>query len=324
MFNRRFTDEELLHPNVTHFEKFALDLMRYQLSHNQVYASYYEMVKDRLQMPYCFLPIEAFKHHTIKTTQFDAEIVFSSSATGGMGQSYHHVKDIGIYHQAFVKGFEHVYGKPNQFVILALLPSYLEREGSSLVYMAAQLISATQHPLSGFYLNDFDALHQTLTQCMKQNRKVILLGVSYALLDFAERHPIHYPELIVMETGGMKGRKKEITRAALHNMLCKGFGTPAIHAEYGMTELLSQAYATQNGKFYPTPTLKIYITDIHDPFAPLPYGKAGRINVVDLANIYSCAFIQTSDIGVAHTDGSFEVLGRLDNSDLRGCSLMYA
>jgi hypothetical protein len=323
MENFSFNLDQLISPNVKNFDKLAIEVMKYQLKNNTVYAEYYDLVNNRLEIPYCFLPINFFKTHRIYSRYGIEEITFSSSATTGQGKSLHHVANVSLYQKSFINAFESQYGKADEYVILALLPSYLEREGSSLVYMIDWLIRESKHPLSGFYLNDFNKLAAQLKMAKVTQKKVILIGVSFALLDFAVAFPISFPELIIMETGGMKGRKKEITRSELHATLKKAFGVANIQSEYGMTEMLSQAYAIKDGLYMPAASLKVMITDTHDPFRVLPNGKTGIINVIDLANIYSCSFIQTSDIGITHSNGHFEILGRMDNSELRGCSLMH-
>jgi hypothetical protein len=300
--------------------------MQWQLQNNPLYAQYDKLVSSAPKhLPYRFLPIELFKYHTVKSGQFEAQMVFSSSSTSGMGQSFHHVADSSIYKWSIWNGFKAQYGDPAQYIFFALLPSYLERDGSSLVWMTNQLIQASAHPLSGFYLYNFNELYHNLLLAKREpNRRIFLLGVSFALLDFVAEFPIQLSDSIIMETGGMKGRSKELTRAELHQSLQSGFNTSSIHSEYGMTELLSQAYALKDGLFEPSSTMKVYITDIHDVYQPVPDGKAGLINIIDLCNVSSCGFIQTTDIGIKHHNGLFEVLGRLDHSDLRGCSLMYA
>jgi hypothetical protein len=323
MENFPFNLDEIISPNVMDFDKLAKEVMNYQLKNNPVYAEYYDLVKQRLLAEYCFLPIQFFKSHRVISAHLSEEISFSSSATGGFGKSQHHVVDLSLYEKSFSTAFESFYGKASDYIILALLPAYLERNGSSLVYMAEKLIAATGHELSGFYLYDFERLAANLLLAKESGKKVLLLGVSFALMDFAESFPISFPELIIMETGGMKGRKAEITRKELHSILMNSFHVSAIHSEYGMTEMLSQAYSSKDGMYTPAASLKIVITDAHDPFRLLPNGKSGIINVIDLTNVHSCSFIQTSDIGIVHDNGQFEVLGRMDNSELRGCSLMH-
>ena len=258
----------------------------------------------------------------MRAVQGKASTCFSSSATSGQGTSKHFVQDISLYQKSFRKGFALQYGEVKQWAILALLPSYLEREGSSLVYMMDDLIGQSNHPASGFYLNDFQALKQQLGELEKAKQPTLLLGVSFALLDFAEQFPMRVEHTIVMETGGMKGRRKELVREELHACLQKGFGVETIHSEYGMTELLSQAYSKGNGVFNCPPWMKVSARDINDPLSPAAAGKIGRLNIIDLANQESCAFIATDDLGRVYPDGSFEVLGRLDASDIRGCNLM--
>ncbi len=307
------------------FDELALDAFHYQYNNNDVYNEYCKLVgvldnntiKNLSQIP--FIPIEFFKNKSILLNQKKSEIIFESS---GETKSKHFVADIEIYKKSFFKGFELFYGDIETYCFLALLPSYLERENSSLVYMCKQLITTSKHKLSGFYLNEFDNLKQNLMQLKAQNQKTILLGATFALLDFVEEYSIDFPELIVMETGGMKGRRKEITRPEVHEYLKKSFRVSNIHSEYGMTEMLSQAYAKQDGKFESPPWVKVFTTEINDVFSKAQNAKNGIINVIDLANIYSCCFLKTSDIGKVFDDETFEVLGRLDNSDLRGCSLL--
>ena len=269
-----------------------------------------------------FLPVELFKSHKIFDARKVAKLIFSSSGTTGMEYSSHYVADEDLYKKSFTAGFNKFYGNPSEYCILALLPSYMEREGSSLVYMAKELISLSGHKDSGFYLNNYEELSEKLMALRNKNTKVLLLGVSFALIDLAERFPQNLSGLTIMETGGMKGRKKEITRAELHEILCTAFNVNEIHSEYGMTELFSQAYSKGKGIYTPPPWMKIIIKDPHDPVETLAIGKTGRINIIDLANRDSCSFIATSDLGKVYEDGSFEVLGRMDNSDLRGCNLM--
>jgi hypothetical protein len=306
-----------------------VQLFHYQVEHNEVYKHYcnhlrvdISSVDSVAQIP--FLPVSFFKTHSVQTGRYTPEVTYTSSATTGMIQSKHHVKDTNLYIQSFEKAFELFYGKPDQYAIVALLPNYSERGGSSLIVMADYLIRKSKHPASGFYLYNFEDLYNTLLQLQQSNTKILLLGVTFALLDFAERFPVALrPQDIIMETGGMKGRRKEMIRAEVHEQLRNAFGVKHIHSEYGMTELLSQGYSNGNGIFYTPPWLKIMISDSTDSLSLLSEGKSGLINVIDLANIHSCAFIQTADLGKLHPDGGFEVLGRLDQSDIRGCSLLY-
>jgi len=309
------------------FELIALELFRFQYENINIYGKFIDTldrnsqeIKSLNNIP--FLPAEFFKTHKILCEKKEAEIIFSSSGTTGMTSSKHYVADLSIYRKSFLQTFEIFYGKPSEYCILALLPSYLEREGSSLVYMADELIRLSKHKDSGFYLNNLEELSGKLKTLKKQNTKILLLGVSFALLDLAEKFPQDLKDITIMETGGMKGRKKEITREELHQVLQNAFHVNSVHSEYGMTELLSQAYSKAKGIYSPPPWMKILITDPHDPFETFAHGKSGRINIIDLANQYSCSFIATSDLGKVYEDGSFEVLGRMDYSDLRGCNLM--
>ena len=309
------------------FEAVALDIFQYQAAHVPLYEQFLKTLnvqssKVTALTDIPFLPIQFFRNHTIISNQKTTEIVFSSSGTTGAKTSSHHVAETAIYKKSFRQCFTQFYGPPSNYCVLALLPNYLQREGSSLVYMAHDLISQSRHPLSGFYLNNYEALAQQLQFLRAQQQPTLLLGVTYALLDLAEQFPIHFPELTVMETGGMKGERKEIVREQVHNILRNAFGVNHIHSEYGMTELLSQAYSKRDGLYKTPPWMKILIREINDPYHYLNANETGGINVIDLANIYSCSFIATQDLGKLHTNGSFEVLGRFDNSDLRGCNLM--
>lgn len=310
------------------FNKTALELFCFQFETNPLYREFAaqlnrtpENVKRLEHIP--FLPIEFFKTHKVvcKDTGVYDE-VFLSSGTTGMEQSRHLVKDINYYIHSFEKSFRHFIGNPEEMVIMALLPSYLERKGSSLIYMMDYLIKKSPYAESGFYLNNIDELALHLKRLDSGGQKVLLLGVSFALLDLIEKHQFQLNNTIVMETGGMKGRRKELIREELHKILCGGFGVEKIWSEYGMTELFSQAYSKGDG-FFETPAwMKILIRDVNDPFYYLPNGRTGGINVIDLANVNSCAFIATKDLGKIHNNGKFEVLGRFDNSDIRGCNLL--
>lgn len=316
------------------FEELALDVFRFQAFKNVIYKQYLnglsidpDKVKKIEEIP--FLPIEFFKTHVVKTDFGEKEvIVFSSSGTTGSIQSKHYVKDISVYEKNYLKGFESAYGNIKDYCILALLPSYLERDGSSLIYMVEDLIKKTKHTASGFYLNNYDELISKINLLEARGQKTILIGVTYALLDLSDQFPLYkggkgdLTNVTVMETGGMKGKRKEMIREELHTALCKGFGVNKIHSEYGMTELLSQAYSKGDGIFNCPHWMKILIRDTNDPFSILPANKTGGINVIDLANINSCSFIATQDLGKIHSDDSFEVLGRFDNSDIRGCNLL--
>lgn len=250
----------------------------------------------------------------------NAAMVFESSGTTGSVTSRHYVADLDVYEQSFVKGFELFYGPVSDYTILSLLPSYLERGNSSLVYMARKLMELTRRPESGFFLNEFEKLKETLDNLKARKQKTLLLGVTFALLDFAEFATLNSSELVVMETGGMKGRREELTRFEVHERLTKAFGVAKIHSEYGMTELLSQGYSKGDGIFATPPWMRIVLRDVSDPLSPAK--QNGVVNVIDLANLYSCAFIATSDLGKMNTDGSFEISGRMDNAEIRGCNLM--
>jgi phenylacetate-coenzyme A ligase PaaK-like adenylate-forming protein len=313
------------------FEALALEIFRFQYGNNPVYRDYVNAlrvdpaaVQHLRQIP--FLPISLFKTGSIQATLFEPQMVFESSGTTGMTSSRHLVKDLSIYEESFIKGFEQFYGSVKDWCIIGLLPSYLERKNSSLVYMVDKLIRLGAHAQSGFYLDEYDKLLSTLKESEQGKQKTLLIGVTFALLDFAEKFlPGSFPEPLhfttVMETGGMKGRREEILREELHARLQTAFHLPAIHSEYGMTELLSQAYSKENGIFYTPAWMKILVRDDEDPFLINETGS-GAINVIDLANIYSCCFIATDDAGRVHEDKGFEVLGRIDGSDLRGCSLL--
>ncbi len=312
------------------FNKAALELFYFQFENNVVYKKYCNYINiDPLQIKSLemipFLPISLFKTHKIKTTNFRAKLKFSSSGTSSSTKSIHYVKEIDIYKKSFLKTFIKFYGNINEYRILALLPSYLERDNSSLVYMVNDLIKKSGYKESGFFLNNLEELNNTLNELAITKQKVILMGVSFGLLDFIDSFkPKKNPKLIVMETGGMKGRRKELIREELHQLLCNSFQTKTIHSEYGMTELLSQAYSKGNGIFYCPSWMKVMIRKIDDPFSYTKIGKTGGINIIDLANIYSCAFIQTDDLGRYANERGFEVLGRFDSSEARGCNLLIA
>lgn len=308
------------------FNQLALDVFRYQVKHCPVYrdwCSYMQIdaakVNTVASIP--FLPISFFKTHEVIAEGKSAEIIFESSGTGKSLTSKHYVADINLYIASFTLQFEKQFGHPKDWCILSLLPAYLERKGSSLVLMAEKLMEMSGHADNGFYLYDFPALAAKLRRLDAAGQKVLLLGVSFALMDFAEAFPMHLEHTIVMETGGMKGRKQEITRQELHDYLMLQLGVKAIATEYGMTELLSQAYAKGEGLLQPAPWMKALVRDESDPIAVSTVGR-GILNMIDLANINSCSFIATEDAGVVYGDGCFEVLGRVDNSDIRGCSLM--
>lgn len=309
------------------FERLSLEIFNHQVEHCEVYGRFVShlginpgQVKNSGQIP--FLPIEFFKNHRIISGKEETTEIFSSSGTTGMAQSKHYVSDISIYTNSYRKAFELFYGDIQNYAILALLPSYLERGGSSLIYMVDDLIAQSGNPLSGYFLYDHQRLEDTLNLLKKSETPTLLIGVTYALLDFAESRALEFPELIVMETGGMKGQRKEMLRTELHEILCKGFGVSAIHSEYGMTELMSQAYSKGKGKFHCPPWMKVKIRDTNDPMTLLEPEQTGGVNIIDLANINSCSFIASQDLGKCFKDGSFEILGRFDNSDIRGCNLL--
>ncbi|QEC75521.1 LuxE/PaaK family acyltransferase [Mucilaginibacter ginsenosidivorax] len=315
--------------NKEQFEQTALEVFKYQAQNCVIYRQFIEGLKIDLtkvttveKIP--FLPIEFFKSHAVVSSNDLIEVTFTSSGTTGMITSSHHVTDKTWYEDSFRNAFGLFYGDIKAYTVLALLPSYLEREGSSLIYMVDDLIKQSDNPDSGFFLYNHYELYQQLIKQQEAQKPTLLIGVTFGLLDFIEQYSINFPGLIVMETGGMKGRRKEMIREELHQALCKGFGVSAIHSEYGMTELLSQAYSKGEGIFDCPPWMQIIIRDTNDPITTLSNGKTGGINVVDLANINSCSFIATQDLGKTYTDGSFEVLGRFDQSDIRGCNLLIA
>ena len=309
------------------FKAISLEVFKYQVQHCEVYGRFVanlgiklDLVKDYKSIPY--LPIEFFKSHKISCGPPIADEIFSSSGTSGMVQSQHLVKDISVYIESYRKAFQLFYGDISKYAILALLPSYQEREGSSLIYMVNDLIRLSNPLKSGYFLYNHQSLQDTLTELKESKIPTLLIGVSYALLDFVDKYSIEFPELIVMETGGMKGKRKEILRTELHQILCKGFGVHLIHSEYGMTELLSQAYSKGRGIFHCPPWMKVISRDTNDPLSLLAHEQTGGINIIDLANINSCSFLATQDLGRTFHNGSFEILGRFDNSDIRGCNLL--
>jgi hypothetical protein len=310
------------------FEQLALELFRLQSGENQLYRSFIQAlnvdpykVSTVASIPY--MPVSFFKNHDVVTGNFEAETVFESSGTTQTGNSRHLLKSTHLYQRSFTKTFELFYGSPKQWCVIGLLPSYLERKNSSLVMMLNGLIEMSAHPESGFYLYEHEKLAQVLRKNEAAKQKTMLIGVTFALLDFAQvfRFPLKYTT--VMETGGMKGRRKEITRTEVHQILKDAWQLDSVHSEYGMTELLSQAYSAREGLFRCPPWMKIILRDEDDPLTVKTSTKNGLVNVIDLANIYSCAFVATDDIGKLHNDGSFEITGRMDSSDVRGCSLMY-
>src|ERR1043166_1509375 len=344
---------KIFNVNEGNFLDLALEIFRFQYQHNSIYKTYVDMLRfnpkkinELRNIP--FLPIQFFKTHRVQTTDFKAVNEFQSSGTTQTINSHHFIKDIELYHQSFTKTFELFYGPVEEWFIGGLLPSHLERMNSSLVFMMDELIRKSGHEQSGFYLYEHERLHNTLKDLENKKQKTLLIGVTFALVDFAREYPSSLKYTTIMETGGMKGRREEMVRHDLHELLRKKFSVDAIHSEYGMTELLSQAYSKGDGIFYCPPWMKILVRDEEDPLevqssefrvqSPIDSRLStaqslltthnsrlttkGVINVIDLANIYSCSFIATGDAGILYGDGSFEVIGRIDNSDIRGCSLM--
>lgn len=309
------------------FTRIALEVFKHQFKNNKVYRSFCDLlyihpsdVKKVEEIP--FLPIQFFKSRKVISSLDEIEETFISSGTTGSVTSKHFVTDINLYKKSYLKGFEHFYGNIEEYVVLALLPNYLERKGSSLVFMVDDLIAKSKNSESGFYLDNVDELAKKLIYLDKKGKKILLIGVSFALLDLVEKQQFNLNNTTIMETGGMKGRRKELIRAELHQLLQKGFQVPEIHSEYGMTELLSQAYSKENGIFETPPWMQILTRDTEDALTILEKGKTGGINVIDLANYNSCSFIATQDLGKIHKNRTFEIIGRFDTSDIRGCNLM--
>jgi phenylacetate-coenzyme A ligase PaaK-like adenylate-forming protein len=325
--------KEVFNVNNAGFEALALKVFLFQYKGNPLYNQYCKTlnilpgdVKHIQDIP--FLPIQFFKSREITTTSVIPEIIFESSGTTGSVNSKHLIKDLSLYEESFLKSFRQFYGDISQYCIIGLLPSYLEKGNSSLVYMVNELIKRSGSPLSGFYLNEDGKLYHSLLLNEANGKKTMIIGVTYALLDFAEKYSTRLSHSIVIETGGMKGRRKELTREEVHTALKQRLGIPEVHSEYGMTELLSQAWSSKNGLFNCPPWMKILVRAEDDPFdissntMVREKFSTGVINIIDLANLYSCSFIATDDMGKLYSDGSFEVLGRMDNSDIRGCGLM--
>jgi phenylacetate-coenzyme A ligase PaaK-like adenylate-forming protein len=324
---------EILNCTDANFEEIALKVYNFQYLHNDMYRSYCNLlhinpsqISSIEKIPY--LPIQFFKSKVIKTTHFEEEIIFESSGTTGSINSKHFVKEKALYEESYFKTFRQFYGDEKHYCIIGLLPSYLERQGSSLVYMVDDLIKKSAHKSSGFYLYDYEKLKAVLLENEAAKQPTILIGVTYALIDFAEKNSMQLQHTVVMETGGMKGRREELTRKEVHQILSSKLGLKHVHSEYGMTELLSQAYSTKNGIFNCPLYMRVLVRSEEDPFdicasisANKPF-QIGAINIIDLANLYSCSFIATDDLGKIYADKSFEILGRLENSDIRGCGLM--
>ena len=313
--------------NQSDFKTCALQVFRHQFKNNAIYRSFCDLlyihssdVKEIEEIP--FLPIQFFKSHAVLSSTQAVKETFTSSGTTGSSVSKHMVTDLSWYTKSYTKGFEHFYGPIEEYTVLGLLPNYLERDGSSLIYMVDDFIKKSNKPASGFYLNNLTELSKTLIALDKKGEKVLLIGVTFALLDLIERQQFKLQNTIIMETGGMKGRRKEIIRNELHEILCAGFGVSKIHSEYGMTELLSQGYSSGDGVFDCPPWMKILARDTEDALTMVGTNKTGGLNVIDLANYNSCSFIATQDLGKVDNNGCFEVLGRFDHSDIRGCNLM--
>ncbi|HTG55345.1 MAG TPA: hypothetical protein VL943_03695, partial [Niabella sp.] len=313
------------------FNTICLEAFRFQYQHNSIYNKYVNAlgidaatVRKPSKIP--FLPIRFFKTHHVTTTAFEPEVIFESSGTTETINSRHYLKTKRIYEQSFLSAFEQFYGNPADWCILGLLPSYLERQHSSLVYMVEALVKRSGHERSGFYLYDFEKLYESLQALEQAGQKTLLIGVTFGLLDFVEKHQLPLRHTVVMETGGMKGRRKEMIRQEVHDVLKSAFALKEVHSEYGMTELLSQAYSKGDGLFRTPEWMRILLRDEEDPLTIKAINDAdsirGLINVIDLANIYSCSFIATDDLGILHNNGQFEITGRVDHSDLRGCSLL--
>lgn len=323
------TEQEVLSVQPHTFEPLAIRIFQQQYANNTLYQRFCnqlhihpEEVYHIRQIP--FLPISLFKQFPVTTTAFTPELIFKSSQTTGRVPSQHYVKKASLYEQSFQQGFELFYGKPEQYSILALLPSYLERQNASLVYMVEHLMKRSAYPCD-FYLHNLEALHLQLIENEKRGIQTLLIGVTYALLDFAAAYPMQLTHTLVMETGGMKGRREEMTRESVHAQLIQQLGVQEIHSEYGMTELLSQAYARSGGLFECPPWMRVLARNEEDPFEVYPSDEPqkGVANIIDLCNLYSCAFIATDDLVSTLPDGRFQVVGRLDQSDVRGCNLMY-
>jgi phenylacetate-coenzyme A ligase PaaK-like adenylate-forming protein len=329
--------DKIFNVNTSNQTDVINEVFQFQYANNPVYQQWCNLlgikngefavakshkINSKFQIPnFPFLPIFFFKSQSIKTTEFEPQSIFESSGTTQTINSKHLVKDASVYERSFLTAFEMAYGRVEEWCIIGLLPSYLERSNSSLVCMVDELVKLSKHPSSGFYLYDFDKLSDTLNKLEAAKHKTLIIGVTFALIDFADAYQMNLQYTIVMETGGMKGRKKEMTREEVHQILKSRLGVDVVHSEYGMTELLSQAYSKGNDRHYCPPWMKVMVRDEEDPLLVKPFGK-GVINIIDLANIYSCSFIATEDVGEVFEDGSFKIYGRLDNSDLRGCSLM--
>lgn len=309
------------------FDAVALDVFRFQAVNCSVYSRFLrllgvraEEVTDVSRIPY--LPVETFRDELVLCEGHTAQAVFRSSRTTGSVPAQHVVADLSIYDKSLMEGFRLFYGRPEDYAILALLPTYLERPDASLVYMVRRLMECSAHPSNGFFIDEMEELHNRILQLLQQGQRFILIGVTFALLDFSEKYPLTIGDNIIVETGGMKGRRKEIIREELHRLLCDRLAVTAVHSEYGMTELLSQAWSRGAGIYRSVPWMRVGVADPNDPLQPLGSSATGVIRVADLANLYSCSFIATQDLGRLYPDGGFEVLGRIDQSEIRGCNLM--
>ncbi|MCR9155115.1 MAG: acyl transferase [Bacteroidetes bacterium] len=325
----RHIKETLLEGKKLEWDELALSLFELQYFHNPIYKDWCDHLNKNPQKVNAlseipFLPIDFFKSQKLSIFQSKPQTYFQSSGTGGYGSSKHAAYDLDFYDELCQQAFEAEYGALEDFCVFALLPAYLEREGSSLVRMADRFIARTKDSDSGFFLNDLDRLKQLLAQKQKDKKPTLLLGVSFALWDLAEKFPQDLSNIIIMETGGMKGRRKELIRGELHQIFKEAFKVESIHSEYGMTELFSQAYSQGNGIFKASRTMQVFARELEDPFSPARNGKSGGLNIIDLANLNSCAFIETQDLGRVHENGTFEVLGRFDRAEVRGCNLMLA
>ena len=318
--------DKIFNVDYKNFDQIAFEVFKFQYKNNTVYKSYCDLLKktpsnveDISRVP--FLPISFFKSHSvICTKKYDK--VFYSSGTTNDNISKHYVSDINIYEKSFLKNFVDNYGDPKEYVILGLLPNYMENENSSLIYMVNNLIELSKSNDSGFFLKEYDPIIEKMKSLCRKNKKIILIGVSYALLDLTKNKNLNLENTIIIETGGMKGRRREMIKKELHEILKERTGLKKIHSEYGMTELLSQAYSKSDGIFSWPKWMKIFIRDINDPNFLYSSNKSGGINIIDLANVNSCSFIATDDMGSLHKNGSFEIMGRIDHSDTRGCNLL--
>jgi hypothetical protein len=313
--------------NCDDFEKLACRIFNLQYRTNKIYKAYVDLLQvDYLKVNSIkdipFIPISFFKDNIVISGNTQHHLVFYSSGTTSENRSKHFITNPELYQKSLINSFNYFYGNPSEYCFLALLPGYLEREGSSLIYMVKELMALSNHQKNGFYINEYELLKQNLTLLKAENQKFILIGVTYALLDFANSYPIDLKDGIVMETGGMKGKRKEMIKKEVHDVLKLSFNLENIHSEYGMTELLSQAYSKGDGLYSCPPWMKVMIRDIYDPFNYMPIGASGGINIIDLSNLYSCSFIETQDLGKVYENGQFEILGRFDNSDIRGCNLL--